>query len=249
MPQSHLLSHILSGWINALDYLNLNIAHLTYPPACIGAMSSRLLVSALWPILAAAGASLAIAAHALVLRTAARFDSSFADAASYTGASIPDSGRSMTRTILSRCLYALVLIFYLALPSVSRSIFLARQCASYIYDDASGQTISFLVADLSIHCNAGPGWTNDARVLDSYFWPFFVLWAVLLPIGFLALLLPAWSALREQRVGSLASATSFLWHDYHGAYIFWDVIDAWRKACGPCPLVPVAQPPPTRSRC
>ena len=154
--------------------------------------------------------------------------------------------------VLSRCLYASVLICYLALPSVSRSIFLARQCDSYAYDDASGQSISFLVADLSLHCNEGPDWTNEARSLDPYFWSLFVLWAVLFPIGFLALLLPAWSALREDRVSNLARATSFLWRDYRGTYIFWDVIDAWRKALGPCPLSPspiATQPPPTRSRC
>lgn len=192
-------------------------------------MPSRLLAGALWPLVAIVSLCLAIATHALAMRAAAceALMKSLERHKNVTAQK--PSRRSAARTALSRCLYATTMVCYLALPSVSRSIFLARQCASYTYDDASLQTVSFLVADPSLHCNSGPGWSNEARSLDAYFWSLFVFWNIFVPTGFLALLLPTWSALRAQRVGKMAQSSSFLWREYECAYLYWEVIDLWRK--------------------
>ena len=209
------------GWVDFMDSLSLDLVDLTFPYACLGSMPSRLLLGALWPFALTSGLAIAIAVHALVMQIAA-------------GAAAPSRGEAL-RTYASRCLYALVVVCHLVLPSVSRSIFTAQQCTAYAYDDATGQTISFLTADLSMHCNAGPGWTDEAHSLAAYFWSFFVLWPVLVPLGFLALLLRVRAALRAQRVTSIARSSAFLWRDYESAHLYWECVDLWRKVCRATP--------------
>ena len=119
--------------------------------------------------------------------------------------------------------------FYLVLPSVSRSIFSARLCESFGYDDATGQRISFLLADPSLTCDAGPTWDDETGGLAPYFWAFFALWPVLVPLGFLALLLRVRKPVAAQRATPLSRATSFLWRDYSGRFLFWEVLDLVRK--------------------
>ena len=200
-----------------MGYLSFDIVDLTLPYACLGSMPSRLLFGALWPFAVTSALVIGIAVHALVMHIAA-------------GAAAPSRSEAL-RTVASRCLYALVFVCYLELPSVSRSIFTAQHCESYAFDDATGQTISFLTADLSMHCNTGPGWTNEAQRLAAYFWSFFVLWPVLVPLGFLALLLQVRAAVRAQRVSSIARSSAFLWRDYDSAHLYWECVDLWRKVC------------------
>ena len=200
-----------------MGYLSFDIVDLTLPYACLGSMPSRLLFGALWPFAVTSALVIGIAVHALVMHIAA-------------GAAAPSRSEAL-RTVASRCLYALVFVCYLELPSVSRSIFTAQHCESYAFDDATGQAISFLTADLSMHCNTGPGWTNEAQRLAAYFWSFFVLWPVLVPLGFLALLLQVRAAVRAQRVSSIARSSAFLWRDYDSAHLYWECIDLWRKVC------------------
>lgn len=206
-----------TGWLDFVDVIGLDLLDLIYPGSCLGSMKWRLLFSALWPYAAFLLLSFGIAVHALVAR---RGHEAF-------------SFRKTLRTVLMRCLYALILIFYLVLPSVSRSIFKARQCESFTYDDETGKRISFLLADLSLTCNSGPGWSNESAGLQAYFWPLFVIWPVAVPIGFLMLLLPTRSALRRKRITMLARASSFLWRDYEPALLFWEVIDMYRKVPSP----------------
>ena len=131
--------------------------------------------------------------------------------------------------LLGRLLYWAIFIFYLVLPSVSRSIFSARLCESFRYDDATGQRISFLLADPSLTCDAGPTWDDETSGLAPYFWAFFALWPVLVPLGFLALLLRVRTAVAAQRATPLSCATSFLWRDYSAGFLFWEVLDLVRK--------------------
>ena len=86
----------------------------------------------------------------------------------------------------------------------------------------SGERRSYLVADLTVLCSADD---DEYRGLDAYFWAFFVLWPVLVPLSFLALLLQIRRDVRAQRVSPVARACRFLWRDYDPAagFLFWEV--------------------------
>ncbi|EOD04348.1 hypothetical protein EMIHUDRAFT_221124 [Emiliania huxleyi CCMP1516] len=194
-------------WLDVLKLFSLDLFGVAIPGRCIGAMSTRLLVAGTWPYAAFALVSLAIVAAAAVLNNKQAFD----------------------RQLLGRLLYWAIFIFYLALPSVSRSIFSARLCESFGYDDATSQRISFLLADPSLTCDAGPTWDDETGGLAPYFWAFFALWPVLVPLGFLALLLCVRKPVAAQRATPLSHATSFLWRDYSARFLFWEVLDLFRK--------------------
>ena len=204
-------------WMSWLDKLQLNLFDLSYPGHCIGDMRERLLVWALWPYVATLAAAFCLCINALVESTL------------YSEGNSERSHCSRVRTLLARCLSVGIFIFYLALPSVSRSIFKAKECESFGYmdeaDDEPEMRISFLVADHSAHCDAGPTWSNQTQELDAYFWTFFVLWPVAVPLVFFTLILLVRRAIIKRRVTKMAQATSFLWHDYETSFLYWEVID------------------------
>ena len=201
------LDEHFTRWLDVLKLFSLDMFGVAIPGSCIGAMSTRLLVAGTWPYAAVAFVSLAIVVAAAVLNNKQAFD----------------------RQLLGRLLYWAIFIFYLVLPSVSRSIFSARLCESFRYDDATGQRISFLLADPSLTCDAGPTWDDETSGLAPYFWAFFALWPVLVPLGFLALLLRVRKPVAAQRATPLSRATSFLWRDYSASFLFWEVLDLVRK--------------------
>lgn len=237
-----------SGWLDFIDVFSLDVLSLSYPSTCLGSMQTRLLFTALWPYAAVLVLSLAIAAHAFATRNLQKRGSPPSEGQHLLwNSATPSSSvwlhehllsrcscftmelRETVRTILLRCLSALVLVFYLVLPTVSRSIFEARRCESFAYRDETGERISYLLADLSTRCNSGPDWSNGTHDLDAYFWTFFVLWPIAVPIGFLALLLSFRTSLRMHRVTAAASASSFLWCDYQPSFVYWEAVDLWRK--------------------
>ena len=174
-------------------------------------MRERLLLNALWPC-----GLLAMVISAIALQGAV---------AHFRATAAPQDILATT-IVLERSLYAAILIFYLALPGVSRSVFRARQCVSYNNDDSVGKLRSYLIADLSVKCNADD---PDFASLDAYFWSFFALWPVCVPLAFLLLLVKVRPAVQEQRLTPLADACRFLWRDYDAGLLFWEVIDLLRR--------------------
>jgi hypothetical protein len=102
---------------------------------------------------------------------------------------------------------------------------LARKCISFDFND-TGESISFLAADLDLKCDG-----DDAQyvALSSFFWPFFVLWVVLVPMSCLALVLRVQGCVRAMRISPLANACRFLWKDYDQGFLYWEVVDLLRK--------------------
>ena len=74
--------------------------------------------------------------------------------------------REFVRATLSHLLYWAILVAYLVLPSVSRSIFKAQQCESFDINVFTGERRSYLVADLDVLCSADD---DEFRGLDAYF--------------------------------------------------------------------------------
>jgi hypothetical protein len=129
-------------------------------------------------------------------------------------------------TLLGKCLYAAIIIFYLTLPVVSRNIFLSRQCESFGYDDVANENRGYLIADLDVRCNSAD---PEYEALNSFFWSFFVLWPVLVPLFFLGLVLLVRRAVMDKQITSLANACKFLWADYKPNFLFWEVVNMHRK--------------------
>ena len=236
-----------TGWLTFVGVFGLDVFDLTYPSACLGSMETQLLFAALLPYAVLLVLSLGITAHAFALQKGESPPSQERSLHRDTTGSSAGSGwlheslvsrchcftadlrKVLLREILLRWLSALVLVFYFFLPCVSRFIFEARRCESFVHNDSTRKRISYLLSDLSKHCNSGPSWTNEARDLDMYFWSFFVLWPVAVPTGFLALLLSCRKSLSNSRVTKVASASSFLWRDYDPSFAYWEAIDLWRK--------------------
>ena len=202
-------------WLDVLELFSLDLVDVAIPGSCIGTMDTRLLFAGLWPYAAVALVSLAIVAWA-VLSRCLEGESPF-----------PALRRAFDRKLLGSLLYWAIFVFYLVLPSVSRSIVNAKLCESFGYDDATGQRISFLLADPSLTCNGGPTWDDETSGLAPYFWAFFALWPVLVPLGFLALLFRVRKPVAAQRSTPLSRASSFLWRDYTAGFLFWEV--SWRR--------------------
>mmetsp|Transcript_8595 Transcript_8595/g.26483 ORF Transcript_8595/g.26483 Transcript_8595/m.26483 type:complete len:1239 (-) Transcript_8595:80-3796(-) len=200
------LDRRFTSWFSIFD---LNLTDLSLPAECIGTMRARLLVGALWPYAAVALLVLTVAVTTILSRRAR---------------TLPEL-RTAYAAVWERSVYAFVLVVYLALPSVTRSIFLARECVSYDTDDLRSQRVrrSYLLADLSMSCSAAD------RKLSPYFWSLFVLWPVLVPLVLLVLVLAIRPAVRAQRHTALVEATRFLWRDYTPGMLFWEVLDTVRR--------------------
>ena len=198
-------------WTDFTDEaFNFDALGLSYPPACFGSMRKRLLLGALWPY-----AAILLGAAALAARAAVKLLSDRADKA---------LRRTVCCELLTHILRWAIPVAFFVLPPVSRSIFRARQCESYAISDFTGERRSYLVADLDVLCSTDD---DEYRRLDAYFWAFFVLWPVLVPLSFLALLLQIRRDVRAQRVSPVARACRFLWRDYDPAagFLFWEVRD------------------------
>ena len=197
------------SYYSFLRLFDFNIVDFVLPGTCVGSLSRRITVTALVPF----GMTLCAIFLTMAVRTVQYVR---------MGAKISLAG---TR-IWGQLLYAAIFIFFLALPSVSRYIFLARQCESFGYDDASGESRSYLLADLDIRCSAkDPEFTK----LNLFFWIYFFLWPVLVPLVYLILILLIRRSVVEKHITPLANACKFLWADYNPNFLFWEVIDVERK--------------------
>jgi hypothetical protein len=206
--------------LSFMDAINLDVLELSLPSACLGCMKKRIVFSATWPyafVLFVVGlVTLHTTAERKLLKNNAR-----------------NAEVLMLQLLRQRAFYAVILVFYLVLPSVSRSLFRARQCESFEYDDNARTSRSYLLAELKIDCdtdNDKGEWNSDKfEQLQPYFWAFFALWPVLVPLIFFGLLLFIRPTIRAQRISPLALTCSFLWRDYESAFLFWEMIDLVRK--------------------
>ena len=202
-------------WLVNIPFLNFDVMTVLVPGSCIGSMQARLLLSGTWPWVVVFFAAFLITLHGLT----------------FVRRSQP--GVPVVTLMLDRCLYSTIFIVYLLLPSTSRSIFSARQCISFGYDDR-GDTAddvedrdrSYLLADLNVRCTS-----EDAEYtrLQIYFWIYFVLWPTLIPLVAFGLMKSIVPSIRQKRLTATAKACRFLWRDYDPTVLFWEIIDTIRK--------------------
>jgi len=205
------------GWFNFLDYFNFGFMELAgFPDRCIGSMTSRLVIGAVWPFFVMFFGFLGIVIH-LSLQC-------FRE----KGADTKQSPGSFMRKIGYRSLYFITVFIYIVLPGVSRGIFNALKCESFeASDDPNIDSFSYLISDLTIECKRDSG--TEFQSIVNTFWILFCLWPLLMPLGLFALLWKVEGAVRSKRTTDLAEACSFLWRDYNESMIFWEIVELYRK--------------------
>ena len=207
-----------SAFYDWMPILNLDLFEFGYPSSCLGTMGNRLFAAATWPLAAMGCVFAFFVSQAATVGICGR---------SHALGAGP-RGRFWT-PVLFRTLHVCLLISYTLLPSVSRSIFTARQCESFVYDSRADrdELRSFLRADMDVRCSEED---DTYRSLQVMFWIFFFLWPVLVPMVYAELLRRALPDIRAGRSSlRLAQATRFLWKDYLPGFLFWEVADTARK--------------------
>ena len=187
------------------------------PQNCIGSMRARLIINTTWP-------------HVLVaLIAAVLWFSSYLVHTVRVRKSKLEGQKFDAFTFRQRLVYLTIVVFYFAVPTVSRNTFDAIKCKAFeTNDDSNPKTDSYLVADMSIQCDDNEP-DSKFRQLQRIFWVAFALWPVLTPIVFLALLMAVRRSVRAKKPTSLANALRFLWEDYDESIMFWDIVDTWRR--------------------
>jgi hypothetical protein len=195
------------SYYSFLSIFNFDVVDLVLPGKCVGSLGRRIAVTALLPF----GITLCAVSMIMAVQMVRHIK---------MGATV-----SGTR-IWGQSLYATILILFLVLPSVSRYIFLARQCESFEYNDSFGESRSYLLADLDVRCSAQD---PEFKRLNLFFWIFFFLWPVLVPLVYLVLVLLIRRTVVEKHSTALSNACKFLWADYNPDFLFWEVVDVMRK--------------------
>jgi len=126
------LNSQLWGWINIFTVIQLNFFDIVIPGSYIDSMQSRIILSAVWLFF-----MIVIIVFFLFARALA--------------AGIPDF-KSNFQKFLNTALYVTILMLYLALPSVSNSIFRARKCRAFDTNDSKKLSNGYLIEDWSIEC-------------------------------------------------------------------------------------------------
>ena len=187
-----------------------------FPQNCIGSMRARLVINTTWP-------------YVLVVLIAAVlwFSSYLVHMVRVRKSKLEEKFDAFT--FRQRLVYLTIVVFYFAVPTVSRNIFDAIKCKAFeTNDDSNPKTDSYLVADMSIQCDDNEP-DSKFRQLQRIFLVAFALWPVLTPIVFLALLMAVRRSVRAKKPTSLANALRFLWEDYDESVMFWDIVDTWRR--------------------
>ena len=130
-----------------------------------------------------------------------------------------------------RAPYIAILVFYFAVPYVSRDIFDAGRCRAFITNDTPEIGYKrYLLFALEVECDVKNN--QEYETLMAWFWTFFVLWPCLVPVVFLVLLTVVKCSVKESRPTALAKNCRFLWEDFDetsSIALYWDVIDTFRK--------------------
>ena len=135
----------------------------------------------------------------------------------------------LSRLCASQRLPLVLYATFLLLPAVSALIFSSFLCDAFVYDDATGETRSFLQADYSLECS-----TPAHQRLKNWAFGLSPLWPVGVPVLYLVLLLAHQRAIRAGRTTKWVASTRFLWADYRPEAYLWEVLEVLRKLTLTC---------------
>ena len=190
----------LSDWLSIFDLGSFDLGSFIFPDwKCVGGLTTRLAFSGLWPLVLMLAMALA-----LTVREAAR--------------------KGSLQSAALRTLEAAVFISFCALPSVTRSLFLAFQCQSFGFDDLTSEIKSYLTASLDIECSSGAH-----QPIVGFAVGFILLWPVAMPLLYALLLYRCRRSIQNHQPSPLSRAIRFLWSDYEDGYYWYEMIALTKK--------------------
>ena len=163
------------------ELLSFDVGSFLFPSwSCIGDLGVRIAFNGLWPLVL-----MLVMASVMMMRAAVR--------------------RSSVHKALLLGLEVAIFISFCALPSVTRSLFLAFQCESFGWDDVEATTRSYLTASLDVECS-----TEGHASIRNLAVFFICLWPVGMMLLYVGLLWGCRRAVLEHKPNALSCATSFL---------------------------------------
>ena len=112
----------------------------------------------------------------------------------------------------------LLSLSFLVLPMVSSAAFRAFSCETF--DDSR----SFLRADYSIECG-----TDTHANAERLAWLAIILYPVGISVLYMVLMWSARHAIRSDKPTALSKSLGFLCRDYEPTYLWWELLEAWKK--------------------
>ena len=189
-----------SSWLSVFELLSFDVGSFLFPSwSCIGDLGVRIAFNGLWPLVL-----MLVMASVMMMRAAVR--------------------RSSVHKALLLGLEVAIFISFCALPSVTRSLFLAFQCESFGWDDVEATTRSYLTASLDVECS-----TEGHASIRNLAVFFICLWPVGMMLLYVGLLWGCRRAVLEHKPNALSCATSFLWKEYDDQYFWWELVELSKK--------------------
>ena len=208
----------VSNLLSVFNGLNLNIDGIGLPLQCLGYGSflNVMAMTMILPVLLALGLAV------LCILTAS-FSAKRADTKRTTlrGRRVVATGRFASTRIGTGLLDALpwlLMLSFLVFPMVSSTAFQAFPCEDF----DNGR--SYLRADYAIECG-----TKDHFRAKRLAWLGIGFYPIGITVMYIVLMASASHAVLHDRPTALSTALGFLVHDYEPVYMWWELLEAWKK--------------------
>jgi len=117
----------------------------------------------------------------------------------------------------------LLTLSFLVLPMVSSAAFRAFPCE--VFDNGR----SYLRADYSVECSTATHTSEVHEAAKAVAWLGIGLYPIGISVLYAVLLLHARRAFMDDRATALTKALGFLVREYKPAYLWWELLEAWKK--------------------
>ena len=227
------LSHTYYKWTGFLTVFDIDWSNFAIPGACLeGGYRSRLLLRSLGPlvlIICVFGIVFAVnVGRALIGR-----DRSFAQL---------EGKRKMFSKALVKALPPVLLVSLVLCAPTASAIFKTWDCVAYEEDSVvpgEKRVTLFLRSDLRTTCSTYVGnkhtKSTEYAEIESTAWVFAIIYSIMFPAIFLAVLLPSRKTLQQRRSTQLVRATGFLHREYEPQF-FCAVLRLEPGRAGGCPI-------------
>ena len=227
------LSHTYYKWTGFLNVFDIDWSNFAIPGACLeGGYRSRLLLRSLGPlvlIICVFGFAFAVnVGRALIGR-----DRSFAQL---------EGKRKMFSKALVNALPPVLLVSLVLCAPTASAIFKTWDCVAYEEDSVvpgEKRVTLFLRSDLRTTCSTYVGNKHTVPTeyaeITSTAWVFAIIYSIMFPAIFLAVLLPSRKTLQQRRSTQLVRATGFLHREYEPQF-FCAVLRLEPGRAGGCPI-------------
>ena len=133
------------------------------------------------------------------------------------------SAKSQAMAGLLSSLPGLLILSFLVFPMVSSAAFRAFSCEEF----DTGR--SYLRADFSVECTTVTHTSEVHEAAKALAWLGIGLYPVGISLVYSVLMLRARRAIMDDRATALSKALGFLVRDYNPAYLWWELLEAWKK--------------------